>query len=68
MEKKLKKTVKLENTEGKRNQMLEQITVTTFHRTRTVQRDTTGYESDGSDWDMPQNEWKKETPTRRKDK
>ena len=31
MEKKLKKTVKLENTEGKRNEMLEQITKTTFH-------------------------------------
>ena len=36
MEKKLKKTVKLDNTEGRRNQMLEQITETTFHRTRTV--------------------------------
>ena len=31
------KTVKLEISEGRRNQMLEQITETTFHRTRTVQ-------------------------------
>ena len=68
MEKKLKKTVKIENTVGKRNQMLEQITETTFHRTRTVQRGTQGHESDGSDWDMPQVEWKKVTPPRRKDK
>ena len=68
MDKKLKKTVKLEKTEGKRNQMLEQITETTFHRTRTVQMGTTGRESDGSDWYMPQVEWKKVTPTSWKDK
>ena len=68
MEKKLKKTAKLKKTEGKRNQMLEQITETTFHRTRTVQRGTRGNESEGSDWDMPQVEWKKFTPTKRKDK
>ena len=68
MEKKLKKTVKLEKTEGKRNQMLEQITETTFHRTRTVQMGTTGHESDASDWYMPQVEWKKVTPTSWKDK
>ena len=68
MEKRLKKTVKLENTEGKRNQMLGQITETIFHRTKTVQRGTTGNESEGSDWDMPQVEWKKVTPTGRKNK
>ena len=48
--------------------MLEQITETTFHRTRTIQRGTQGHESDGSDWDIPQVERKKVTPTRRKDK
>ena len=56
------KTVKLENSEGRRNQMLEQITETTFHRTRTVQRGTTGNESESSDSDMPQVEWRKVTP------
>ena len=68
MEEKLKKTAKIENTVGKQNQMLEQITETTFHRTRTVQRGTQGHESDGSDWDMPQVEWKKVTPPRRKER
>ena len=41
---------------------------TTFPRTRTLQRGTQGHESDGSDWDMPQVEWKKVTPLRRNEK
>ena len=48
--------------------MLEQITETTFHRTRTVQRGTTGNESESSDSDMPQVEWRKVTPKKRKDR
>ena len=36
--------------------MLEQVTETTYRRTRTVQR---GYESDSSEDDMPQVEWRK---------
>ena len=68
MEKKLKKTAKIENTVGKQNQLLEHITETTFHRTRTVQRGTQGHKSDGSDWDTPKIKWKKVTPPRRKEK
>ena len=58
MEKKLKKTVKLENGESKRNQLLEQITETTFQRTRTEQRGSTGNESESSDSDVQQVEWR----------
>ena len=58
MEKKLKKTVKVENGESRRNQLLEQILETTFQRTRTVQRGATGNESESSDSDIPQVEWK----------
>ena len=67
MEKKLKKTVKLENEESRRNELLEQITETTFQRTRTVHRGAAGNESASSDSDVPQVEWKM-TPKKRKDR
>ena len=69
MEKKLKKTTEIENKAGNQNQLLERVTETTFHRTRTLKRGTTqGHESDGSDWEMPQIEWRKVTPQRRNEK
>ena len=50
MEEKPKKTVKIvERERSLRDQLLEQVTETTYRRTRTVQR---GHESEGSDDDI----------------
>ena len=57
MEENPKKTVKIvERERSNRNQLLEQVTEMTYRRTRTVQR---GNETDGSEDDMPQVEWRK---------
>ena len=56
-EEKTKKTVKiLERVRSNRDQLLEQVTETTYRRTKTVQR---GHESDSSEDGMPQVEWRK---------
>ena len=59
MGEKPKKTVKLMDREGRRDQMLEQVTETTYQRTRTEQRGATGNDWDSSDSDIPQVEWRK---------
>ena len=57
MEENPKKTVKIvERERSNRNQLLEQVTEMTYRITRTVQR---GNETDGSEDDMPQVEWRK---------
>ena len=57
MEEKPEKTVKIvERERSNRSQLLEQVTEMTYRRTRTVQR---GNETDGSEDDMPQVEWRK---------
>ena len=56
MEKKPKRTLKIVERERTRDQMLEQVTETTYRRIRTVQR---GHESDSSEEDIPQVEWRK---------
>ena len=68
MEEKPYKTVKLMDREGRRDQMLEQVTETTYQRTGTVQKGATGDDWDSSDSDIPQAEWRKVTPNKRKDR
>ena len=59
MEEKSKKTVKLMDREGRRDQKLEQITETTYQRTKTVQRGASENDWDSSDSDIAQVEWPK---------
>ena len=56
LEEKLKKTVKIVERDRSRDQLLEQGTETTYRRTRTVHR---GQDSDISEHDTPQIEWRK---------
>ena len=56
MKEKPKKTVKIVERDRSRDQLLEQVTETTYRRTRTVHR---GQHSDSSDEDTPQVEWRK---------
>ena len=56
MEEKPKNTVKIIEREKNRDKMLKQVTETTYRRTRTVKR---GHESDSSEEDVPQVEWRK---------
>ena len=51
MEEKPKKTVKIVERDRNRDQLLEQVTETTYRRTRTVHR---GQDSDSSKDDTPQ--------------
>ena len=51
MEEKPRKTINIVEREQNRNQMLEQVTETTYRRTTTLQR---GHESDSSEDDIPQ--------------
>ena len=55
MEEKPKKTTKIIEREKNRDQMLDQVTETTYRRTRTVR----GHESDSSEEDLPQVERRK---------
>ena len=56
MEDKPKKTVTIMEREKKRDQMVERVTETTYRRKRTLQR---WHESDISDENIPQVEWRK---------
>ena len=54
------KIIQRKNNAGRQDQMLVQVTETTFQRTRTVHRGTSGANvSDSSDSDVPQVEWRK---------
>ena len=54
--------------EGRRDKLLEQVTETTYQRTKRVKRGNSTYDYDSSDSDLPQVEWPKVTPSKRKDK
>ena len=45
--------------EGRLDEILEQVTETTFQKSRTVQRGATENDGDNSDSDIPQVEWRK---------
>ena len=61
-------TEKVGNRRKKKTEKRVKKTITTFQRTRTLQRGTSrGHESDGSNWERPPIEWKKVIPQRRND-